>query len=111
MSEVSVWGVPVVESDGLWKITVRCVTDVRVGDQFIEATPIVAATADTAVSRVRGLPIAVNLAVRRLVSWERDWDVVSSGMAVAMYVSGDASLVPHDSLLVGPDSPPSKGAR
>ena len=77
MIEVSVVeALPAKDSDQPWCIVVRCMTDIRLNDRFLKATPFIVDIApERATSRVTGPAVPVDLVVRRIVSYQRELDL------------------------------------
>lgn len=97
---------PTLEPDGCWGMDVRCLTDIRKGDRLLEVFPYDVENGQ--IKEILGAAFAVDLLVSRILSWEKDWDIVYAGMTAKIFVEGDASKISAQTFLKGLSSVVSK---
>lgn len=105
MVEFIVEEAPIKESDTQWAIVGRCSTDVCKGSRFNMAIPYSSKYDKTINSyiqtKLHGFPVL--LTVEKILSWEKEWDIINAGMAAKLIVSGDASKIVSSTFLVDED--------
>lgn len=93
---------PVRKNSTQWEIVGRCSTDLAKGTQFTQAIPYSIELDNQhksyEVRKEGGFPVL--LTVEKMLSWEREWDLINAGMAARLLVSGDASKIHKRMLLV-----------
>jgi hypothetical protein len=96
---------PMIERDGYWSIVVRCATDICKGDTLLRAIPYSVASDyedGTSLSQIDDAAFPVDLIVDRILSWGKEWEAAYSGMAVKIFVEGDASKIRARTVLRNP---------
>lgn len=86
---------PKLADEECWSAVVRCVTDISKGDHLTVATPYVVEFDEkmTTATQIKAPSFPVDLIVVRIISWEKEWDTASPGMAATVFFEGDASEV------------------